>query len=53
MMAYAHLQKEVEESKLEIRRLRERMSLGAPTIYKELLLSHLSRSGQAQSRRII
>jgi len=34
-MAYAQLQKEVEESKLEIQILRERMSLGAPTIHKE------------------
>jgi len=37
-MAYAQLQKEVEESKLEIQRLRQRMSLGAPTIHKELSL---------------
>jgi len=37
-MAYAQLQKEVEESKLEIQRLRERMSLGTPTIHKELSL---------------
>jgi len=37
-MAYAQLQKEVGESKLEIQRLRERMSLGAPTIHKELSL---------------
>ena len=35
-MAYAQLQKEVEESKLQIQRLRERMSLGAPTVHKEL-----------------
>jgi len=37
-MAYAQLQQEVEESKLEIERLRERMCLGAPTIHKELSL---------------
>jgi len=37
-MAYAQLQKEVEESKSEIQILRERMSLGAPTIHKEFLL---------------
>jgi len=37
-MAYAQLQKEVEESKSEFQRLRERMSLAAPTIHKELSL---------------
>jgi len=35
-MAYAQLQKEVEESEFEIQRLRERMPLGAPRIHKEL-----------------
>jgi hypothetical protein len=37
-MAYAQLQKEVDKSKLETQRLKERMSQGAPTIHKELLL---------------
>ena len=37
-MAYAQLQQELEESKSEIQILRERTSLGAPTIHKELLL---------------
>jgi len=40
-MAYAELQQELEESKSEIRRLRERMSLGTPTVYKDLLLISL------------
>jgi len=41
-MAYAQLQKEVEESKLEIQRLKERMFLGAPTIHKEIsLIAHI------------
>ena len=35
-MAYAQLQKAIQESKSEIQRLRERMSLGAPTVHKEL-----------------
>ena len=37
-MAYAQLQQELEESKSEIQRLRERMSLGAPTVHKNLSL---------------
>jgi hypothetical protein len=40
-MAYVQLQQKLEESKLEIQRLRERMSQGAPTVYKELLLISL------------
>jgi hypothetical protein len=37
-MAEARLQAELRESNFEIERLRERMSLGAPTIYKDLSL---------------
>jgi len=37
-MAYAQLQQELEECKAEIQILKERMSLGTPTIHKELLL---------------
>jgi len=40
-MAYAQLQQELEESKSEIQRLRERMSQGAPTVHKELSLISL------------
>jgi hypothetical protein len=40
-MAYAQIQQELEESKLEIQRLRERMSLGPPTVHKELSLISL------------
>jgi len=40
-MAYAQLQKEVEESTSEIKRLRERMPLGAPTVHKDLSLISL------------
>ena len=40
-MAYAQLQQELEESKSEIQRLRERMSLGAPTVQKDLSLISL------------
>jgi len=40
-MAYAQLQQELENSKLEIQRLRERMSLGTPTIHKDLSLISL------------
>jgi len=39
-MAYAHLQ-ELEESKSEIQRLRLRMSLGAPTVHKDISLISL------------
>ena len=35
-MAHAQLQQELEESKLEIQRLRERISLGAPTVHKDV-----------------
>jgi len=37
-MAYAQLQQELEESKSEIQRLKERMSLGTPTVHKDLSL---------------
>jgi len=37
-MAYAQLQQEIEESKSEIQRLRELMSLGTPTVHKDLSL---------------
>ena len=40
-MAHAQLQQELEESKLEIQRLRERMSLGAPIVHKDLSLISL------------
>jgi hypothetical protein len=40
-MAYVQLQQKLEESKLAIQRLRERMSQGAPTVHKELLLISL------------
>jgi len=40
-MAYAQLQQELEESKSEIQRLRERMSLGTPTVHKDLSLISL------------
>jgi len=40
-LAYAQLQQELEEPKSEIQRLRERMSQGAPTVHKELLLISL------------
>jgi len=39
-MAQAQLQ-ELEKSKLEFQRLRERMSLGAPTVHKGLSLISL------------
>ena len=35
-MAYAQLQKEVEESKLEVQMLRGRMSLGTPRVHRDL-----------------
>jgi hypothetical protein len=38
-MAHAQLQRELDESKIEIRRLR--MSLGAPTVHKDLSLISL------------
>jgi len=40
-MADARLQADLEESKQEIRRLRERLSLGTPTVYKDLSLVSL------------
>ena len=40
-MAYAQLLQELEESKSEIQRRRERMSLGAPTVHKDLSLISL------------
>ena len=40
-MAYAQLQQELEESKSEIQRLRERMSLGTPTVHNDLSLISL------------
>jgi len=40
-MAHTQLQQELEESKLEFQRLRKRMSLGAPTIHKDLSLISL------------
>ena len=40
-MADALLQAELEESKQEIRRLWERLSLGTPTIHKDLSLVSL------------
>jgi len=40
-MTDARLQQELDESKLEIQRLRERMSLGAPTVHKDLSLISL------------
>jgi len=40
-MAYAQLQQELEESKSEIQRFRERISLGTPTVRKDLSLISL------------
>jgi hypothetical protein len=40
-MAHVQLQQELEESKAEIQRLRERMSLGTPTVHKNLSLISL------------
>jgi hypothetical protein len=40
-MAYAQIQQELEESKLEIQRLRGRISLGPPTVHKDLSLISL------------
>ena len=40
-MADAHLQVELEESKQEIRRLRERLSLGTLTVHKDMSLVSL------------
>jgi len=40
-MAHAQLQQVLEEIKLEIERLRERMSLGAPTVHKDFSLISL------------
>ena len=40
-MAYAQLQQELEESKSEIQRLRERMSLGTLAVRKDLSLISL------------
>ena len=53
-MAYAQLQKEVEESKLEIQRLRERMSLGTPTVHKDLsvIALILKRSGLEPAKHL-
>jgi hypothetical protein len=39
-MAYAQIQ-ELEESKLEIQRLREQMTLGSPIVHKDLSLISL------------
>jgi len=41
-MVYAQLQQKLEESKLEIQRLRERMSIGTQTVHKDLSLISLS-----------
>jgi hypothetical protein len=47
-MAHAQLQRELYESKLEIQRLR--MSLGAPTVHKDLsLLSLIPKWSGAES----
>jgi hypothetical protein len=40
-MTYAQIQQELQESKLEIQRLRERMSLAPPTVHKDLSLISL------------
>ena len=40
-MADARLQAELEESKQEIRRLRESLSLGTPTVHKDISLVSL------------
>jgi hypothetical protein len=40
-MAHAQLEQELEESKAEIQRLRERMSLGTATVHKDLSLISL------------
>jgi hypothetical protein len=49
-MAHAQLQQEIEELKLEIPRLRERMSLGEPTVHKEFsLISLLPRWSGSES----
>jgi hypothetical protein len=40
-MADAHSQAELEESNAEIRRLRERLSVGAPTVHRDLSLVSL------------
>jgi len=40
-MAHAQLQQELEESKVEIHRLREWMSLGTPTVHTDLSLISL------------
>jgi hypothetical protein len=40
-MAYAQIQQKLEEAKLDIQRLRERMSLGSPTVHKDLSLISL------------
>jgi len=53
-MVYAQLQQEIEDSRSEIQRLRERMSLGAPTVHKDLsLISLIPRwSGSASTNSL-
>ena len=52
-MTHAQLQQEQEESKLEFRRFRERMSLGTPTAHKDISIILPSRGGQVLCRRIL
>ena len=53
-MAYALLQKEVEESKLEVQILRGRMSLGTPSVHKDLSVIALipKRSGSEPTKHV-
>ena len=53
-MAYALLQKEVEESKLQVQILRGRMSLGTPTVHRDLSVIALitKRSGSEPTKHV-
>jgi hypothetical protein len=48
-----HLQAELLEAKAEVNRLRERMSLGVPTVHKDLSLVALVPNGQVRSRQFL
>jgi hypothetical protein len=52
-MAEAHLQAELAEAKSEIRRLTERMSVGALTVHKDLSLVTLVPNCLGQTPRLL
>ena len=53
-MTDARLQAELAESKIEIQRLRERLSVGTPTVHKDLFLISLVRkwSGSEPTKHV-